>query len=192
MDPETKYNLDAIETSTFDATIEAGDELRPGTMWHLECRDKYGNLKWNEDIHNVVTNEGLDHILNVEFHGTTQITAWYVLLFNTNTTPSGTTTYASPVFTESTDYDEATRPAYVEAAASSQSMTNTASKAVFTISTTTSIYGAALVGGGTAATTKGDTAGGGTMFCAAKFSSVKNCVDDDTITVTIVISAADA
>jgi len=161
-------------------------------MWHLECRDKYGNLKWNEDIHNVVTNEGLDHILNVEFHGTTQITTWYVLLFNTNTTPSGTTTYASPVFTESTDYDEATRPAYVEAAASSQSMTNTASKAVFTISTTTSIYGAALVGGGTAATTKGDTAGGGTMFCAAKFSSVKNCVDDDTITVTIVISAADA
>lgn len=163
-----------------------------GSTWIFECRDKYGNLKWTEDIHNVVTNEGLNSLLDIMFHGSTQITTWYVLLFNTDTTPSAGTTYATPVFTESTDYDEATRPAYVEAAASGQSITNNANKAVFTISTTTSIYGGALVGGGTAAATKGNVAGGGKMFCAAKFSSVKNVVDDDTISVTITISAADA
>ena len=141
---------------------------------------------------NTVTDEGLDAILDIMFHGSTQITTWYVLIFETDTTPSSATTYAVPVFTESTAYDEATRPAYDEAAASSQSMSNSASKATFTISDTKTIYGAALVGGGTDGDTKGDSAGGGTMYCASKFSSSKSCVDDDVINVTITLTAADA
>lgn len=141
---------------------------------------------------NICTDEGLNALLNIMFHASTQITTWYVLIFESNTTPAAGTTYATPVFTESTAYDESTRPEYVEAAASSKSLTNSANKAEFTINATKTIYGGALVGGGTGASTKGDTAGGGVMYCASQFGSSKSVVDDDILRVTITINAADA
>ena len=145
--------------------------------------------KWEYD--NVCTAEGLNAMLDIMFHAATQIATWYVEIFESDTTPADGTTYATPVYTPSTAYDEATRPEYVEAAASAKSITNSANKAVFTISATKVIYGAALVGGGTAATTKGDVAGGGTLFSASKFAAAKNVVDNDVLNVTIGITLAD-
>jgi hypothetical protein len=189
-----------------EVRMEAKANMRIGGRWQAECyrwhdengirfRDNKGRferrLMWVEDIHNIWTNEGLDHILNVEFHATTQITTWYCLLFETDTTPSGTTTYATPVFTETSSYDEAARPAYVEAASSSQSITNTANKAVFTISATKTMYGAALVGGGTNPTGKVDKTSGGTMAVAGKFGTARSVVDDDVINLTYAVGAAD-
>jgi hypothetical protein len=143
--------------------------------------------------HNTVTNEGLDSLLGIMFSDVTQITDWYVLIFHTDTTPSSTTTYAVPGFTESNaTYDEATRPIYVEPGVVTQSITNTASKATFTMNATATIYGAALIGGGSAATTKGDTAGGGTMYCASQFAASKAVVDDDSLKVSITLTAADS
>jgi hypothetical protein len=140
---------------------------------------------------NVCTAEGLNALLDIMFHGSTQITTWYVLIFETDTTPADGTTYATPVFTESTAYDELTRPAYNAAAASGKSITNSANKAEFTINATKTIYGGALVGGGTDGNTKGDTAGGGTLYCASKFGASKSCVDDDVLLVTVTLTAAD-
>jgi hypothetical protein len=144
---------------------------------------------WSE--RNIVTNEGLNAILDIMFHASTQITVWAVALFEDNYTPIASNTYAAPGYTESDAYDEADRPDFVEAAASSQSITNSASKAEFTIDATKTIYGASLVGGGTDYNTKSDTAGGGTLFCSSKFSSAKSVVDNDVLKVTITISASD-
>jgi len=146
--------------------------------------------KWEYD--NVCTNEGLDHMLDVTFHGVTPINPWYVEIFEDDVTPDGNTTYAVPVYTPCTDYDELTRPEYNEAAASNQVITNSANKAVFTISATKTIYGASLVGGGSAATTKGNVLGGGTLFSGSKFAAAKNVVDDDVLNVTIAITLADS
>lgn len=162
-----------------------------GGYWNVVCKDKNGKIKWTEHVHNLVTNEGLNHILDVVLHGATQITTWYVVPFNTNTTILATHTYASPGFTESSNYDESTRQEYDEAAASSQSITNSASKATITCSATETLYGCALVGGGSAASTKGDTAGGGTLLCAVQFSSSRSVEDDDSLDITYTISAAD-
>jgi hypothetical protein len=140
---------------------------------------------------NLVTNEGLDAILDIMFHADTQITTWYVTIVETNTAPAAGLTYAVPTYTESTAYDEGTRPEYVEAAASGQSMDNSASKAQFTISATKTIYGSSLVGGGSAPTTKADTAGGGTLFCYALYASSKAVVDDDVLNVQYTLTAAD-
>jgi len=175
-------------------------------VFNVECwrwHDEHGNrfrdargrferrLMWTEEVHNIVTNEGLDHILNVVLHGATQITTWYCTLVESDTAPAAGMTYATPVYTESTAYDEATRPEYEEAAASSQSITNSANKATFTISDTKTMYGASLVGGGTDPTVKGNTAGGGTLLCYAKFASSRSVVDDDVLNLTYTISAAD-
>lgn len=165
--------------------------LRIGGTFHIECVDKDGNLKWVEDTHNLITNEGLNHILNVVLDAATQITTWYCVISETNTTAAAAMTYAVPVYTETTAYAPGTRPEYVEAASVSQSTTNSASKAVFTCNATKTFYGAALVGGGAAATTKGNTAGGGTLLCYAKFTASRAVVDTDVCNLSYTLSAAD-
>ena len=162
-----------------------------GGFFEVVCRDKHGHIKWRELSKNIITNEGLDAILDIMLHAATQITTWYVALVETDTSPAAGQTYAVPVYTECTAYDEANRQEYEEAAASSQSITNSANKATFTMNATKTIYGAALVGGGTGASTKGNTDGGGTLLCYAKFSASKSVEDDDTLEVTYTVSAAD-
>jgi hypothetical protein len=141
---------------------------------------------------NICTDEGLNALLDIMFDGDTQITAWYVAIFESDTTPAAGTTYAVPVYTESTAYAEAARVAYVVPAASSKVTTNTASKATFTMNATKTIYGAALVGGGTDATDNTDVAGGGTLYCASQFSASKSVESGDVLKVTITITGADA
>lgn len=166
------------------------NKVRLGGIFTAECFDKDGNLKWKTSTENIVTNEGLNHMLDVLAHGTTQISPWYVLVFETDTTPAAGTTYAVPVFTESEAYDEATRPEYVEAAAASQSITNSANKATFTFNATKTIYGAALVGGGTDGNTKGDVAGGGTMLAAGAFTAGKAVVSGEILYITYTLTGS--
>jgi hypothetical protein len=141
---------------------------------------------------NICTDEGLNALLDIMFHASAQITAWYIAIFESDTTPAAGTTYAVPVYTESTAYAEAARVAFVEAAASSKVTTNAASKATFTMNATKTIYGASLVGGGTGATDNADVAGGGTLYCSSKFSASKSVESGDVLRVTITITGADA
>jgi hypothetical protein len=154
-----------------------------------ECHDKLGNLIWVEKTHNLITTEGLNRILDVFLHGTTQTATWYCGLVNTNTVPDAGMTYDVPVFTESVAYDEADRPIYVEAASVAGSVTNSANKAVFTMSGTETIYGAFL----TSVITKGNHAAGAdnVLYCYARFAAGKPVVDDYVISLTYTVTAAD-
>lgn len=183
---------DKIEGSVTSAR-DLVNALLVGTKWDFECYDKDGNLKWAElQRPNIVTNQGLDAMLNIMFHAATQISTWYVAAVETDTAAADTMTYAVPVFTEWDGYTEAARQEYVEAAASSQSITNSANKATFTSSETKTLYGGFLVGGGTDAATMSDTAGGGTLFCYSKFSAGKAVESGDTFKITITITLAHA
>ena len=170
--------------------VKERDGVKLGGIFNVECYRK-GKLIWSEKVHNLVTDEGLNALLDIMFHADTQITTWYCLLVESDTSPAAGMTYATPTFTESTAYDEATRPEYEEAAASGKSMTNSANKATFTISATKTMYGAAIVGGGTDPNTKGDSAGGGTLYCYAQFSSSRSVIDDDVINLTYTLTSAD-
>jgi hypothetical protein len=135
---------------------------------------------------NIVTDEGLNHILNVQFNGATQVATWYLGTFEGNYTPvAGDTAATFPASaTECTAYDEAARPAFVEATSSAKSITNTASPAVFTYNATKTIYGAFL----TSIATKSSTAG--TLFAAAKFAASRAVVDNDVLNVRYTVNAA--
>lgn len=142
--------------------------------------------RWQEK--NLVTNEGLNALLNIMFNDATKISTWYLGLFEGNYTPvagltAATVTSAS---TECTAYDESTRVAYNEAAAASQSITNSANRATFTFNATKTIYGAFLV----SASAKSATSG--TLFSAARFSSAKSVVASDQLLLTYTFSAASA
>jgi len=161
------------------------------SVWGFECFDKNGNLKWTEEQHNLCTDEGLNALLDIMFHASTQITTWYVVIFEDDYTPLSTNTYAVPGYTESSAYTEATRPEFVEAAASGKVLSNALSKASFTMNATKTIYGGALVGGGTAASTISDVAGGGTLYCSVAFSEGKSVDATDVLKVKITLTGAD-
>ena len=80
-------------------------------IWEFEVYDKLGRLISKTGCHNIITDQGLDALLNILLHGATQITTWYCVLFEDNFTADGDETYAVPGYTETTSYDEATRPA---------------------------------------------------------------------------------
>jgi hypothetical protein len=165
--------------------------ISPKTWWNLECFDKAGRLKWIiENMGNLVTNEGKNANLNIMFHGATQITPWYFVLFEADYTPLVTNTYAVPGYTETIGYNEITRPEFVEIASTAQTLNNSASKATFTFNTIKTIYGGALVGGGTDGNTKADAAGGGTLYSSAKFTETKPVVSGDILKVWITLNCS--
>lgn len=162
------------------------------SMWDVEHWRGDKLLSKTRD-RNLVTTQGLNALLDIMFHGSTQINPWYIGITKTAaTTPAATMTYATPVFTEATEYSEANRQEYNEAAASSKSITNSANKATFTSNATVDFFGGFLCGGGSAASTKADTAGGGTLFCFANFSSTKSTTSGDVLKVVVTIDVADA
>lgn len=166
--------------------------------WHDESgvhfRDARGRFErrliWTEVFSNLFTDEGLTHMLAVTVTGKTLIEPFYCVLFETNTTILSTHDYAVPGYTEvNAAIDEATRPVYVDVI-SNKSVTNAASKAVFTFNTGKTIYGAALVGG---SNVKGNVTDAATHveLCAAQFGASRAVVDDDVINLTYQVTSAD-
>lgn len=162
-----------------------------GSVWTFECLRK-GVTVWEDTIKNLMVTEGRNSLLNVYFNSGTQITAWYIALFESNTTPADTDTYDSPTFTECTAYSESTRGAWTVVNSTAGIITNAASKATFTFTAAKTLYGGALVGGGTSASTKGNTAGGGTLMASAKFADAKSALIDDILRVTVSVQLSSA
>lgn len=135
---------------------------------------------------NLVVNEGLNALNDIMFFGATQITQWYLGLFEANYTPVSTVTAATiaSASTESTAYTSATRPNYTPAASSSQVTTNSASRGDFVFNATKTIYGAFLISNNT----KGGTAG--KLFAAAQFSTSKSVVSGDELLLTYAFTSS--
>lgn len=188
--------------------MEINSNLLSKGVYHAECwslfnedgtlhRDENGNpcrrLKWVEDPQNKITNEGLNYLNNVTLYTTTKLSsAWYLALINTNTTADAAMTYATPVYTESTDYS-GNRKACTFGASSSQAITNSGNVAVFTMTGTPgTMYGASLVGANAAGVlTPGDAAAsGGVLFSYAKFGTARAVVATDVINLTYTNTSA--
>jgi len=168
-----------------------------GNRMGVKYRRDDGKLLWEptsewEFSHNIVTNEGLDYVLDATLSNGTAIGTWYVAAVKTDTTAAASQTYATPVYTEiaGSDVSETVREGFGDNAVSSQSIAN-GTVAQYTAATTVTLFGASLVGGGTAASTIANTAGGGTLFAYSKFASSKAMTSSDTIDITYTINASD-
>jgi len=182
--------------ATMKGSLLAGRGLNPripiSTLWGFE-HIRAGKLidKW--ECLNVITTEGFNHMLDVQFGAVAKIATWYLTIFEDDYTPLITNTYAVPGYTESTAYDEANRIEFIDVPAAARVMTNTASKGTFTISATKIMYGASLVGGTNAATKDDTTAGvANILFCSSSFGGGKSFVDDDVLLVDCTITLADS
>jgi hypothetical protein len=161
--------------------------LRFKARWHFVCRDKFGNVKWEDDIENLVVNAGLDDVLDKYFKGSEYTAAHYIGLTGGTPTPNANDTMASHAgWTEVTAYDEATRGAPAWGAVSGQSLDNSGSPETFTISSNDTTIGGAFL---TTNATKGGTSG--TLYGVGAFTAGdKTLDDDDTLSVTLTLTAS--
>jgi hypothetical protein len=179
-------------SSGFIAGTKSGEEAKATGVYHIECHDKDGNLKWSADSKNLVVNAGLAYMAGTALTSVAQITTWYIGLYGagaSNTPAAGDTMSSHAGWTEVTDYSNATRVAatFVTATTANPSVvTNSASPATFNINGTTTVGGAFLTSG----SAKGGTTG--TLFSAADFSAPgdRSVVSGDIISVTYTFSLA--
>lgn len=154
------------------------------TNYIVECFDKDGKLKWREEFNNLVVTEGLNALLNNSFNAAAGSVTWYVGLKNTGTPQAADVMNSHASWTENTTYSNGTRPGWTKnGAASGGAMSNSSSKASFSINGTTTIYGAFL----TSDNTKGGTTG--TLYGAGDFSGSRSVISGDTLNVQVDLSA---
>ena len=156
-------------------------------VFTLECLDDSGNLKWSENFDNIVVNAGLDHTLDSTIGAATQVTSWYVGVTDGTPTTAATDTMASHAgWVEIVAYSEAVRQNLTVVASSGQSVTNSASKASYTINGTATVGGAFIVSD----SAKSGTAG--TLFSVGAFTGGDRAVvASDVLNVTYTLSASD-
>lgn len=150
----------------------------------IEALFSGGGLRWADANFNRVVNTGLDNILDV---GLASQTRYVGLADGTPTTAAGDTMASHAGWTEITAYSETVRQTYTDAGVSSQSCTNSASKAQFSINGTTTTGGAFL----TTDNAKSGTAG--TLVSVEAFTEGdRSVVSGDTVSVTITYTIADS
>jgi len=110
-----------------------------GGVFKITCHGADGQLKWENEFHNLVVNEGLQDLNNKYFKGSAYTAAWYLGLVTgpgSGTTYSATDTLASKAWTEFTNYS-GNRKAVTfgtPTLADPSVISNSASPAVFSIS----------------------------------------------------------
>lgn len=170
--------------------VGSQDKVAAGGVFTIQCFDADGNLKWQEEKHNLVVNVGLKDMNDKYFTGATYTAAWYIGLYgaaSTNNPAAGDTAASHAGWTEVTPYSNATRPQATFAAATTADpsvITNSASPAVFNINATSTVGGAFLISN----STKGGTTG--ILFSASDFAAPgdRAVASGDTITVTYTFS----
>ena len=190
---ELKAKISDTTESGLMMNSQSNEGLKATGKFLIECYDKDGKLKWTDESKNLVVNVGLQYMAGTSLDGSTaRITSWYLGLYgaaSSNNPAAGDTMSSHAGWTEITDYTEATRPAATFVAATTANpsvVTNSASKAQFTMNATVTVGGAFL----TSNNTKGGTSG--TLFSAKDFSSPgdRNVVSGDVVLVTYTFSLA--
>ena len=168
------------------------------TMGHM-VKSKHGiwtneQTSFPEVSQNIVTNEGLNHVLDVQLNALTNLLVWYLTGFTANVTPLATHDYAVDGVTEltTTNVAEAVRETYNANAASGQSIDNVGGPvAQYIADETFAFWGAMLKAGSSTFTDTTDDAVH-ILWSSSLLGSSKSMVALDTIDLTYTFTAADA
>jgi hypothetical protein len=182
----------AIASLQANVTIPEG--MTQEGHYHVVCRDKDGNLKWEEEFPNLVVAVGkqlmLDTLLRTS--GTYTTVGPFLGLIGNSTTFAAADTMTSNTFTEFTNYTvggSAVRGTAVFGAASSTGTTptnvttSTATAITYTITGAGgTVYGCFLVTGSGASSAQSNTSG--TLYSEGNFATAKVTTSGDTVSVT--------
>jgi len=173
-------------TSAFARAIMRPQDLRGGVRaaGFVDARayNPNGVLFWEDlNLHNIVVNQGLDHVLDTQLSGGTPVTTWYVELIDGGppTLVAGDTYQSHAGWTEVTNYT-GERQTWVDGGVSAQSVSNSGSPASFAILGAVTVGGVALV----SFATKSDVSTGKFMYSEVAFSSDRGLDTGDTLEIT--------
>jgi hypothetical protein len=171
-------------------TVGAVDKVAAGGVFKVTCIGVDGQVKWEENLKNLVVNVGLKDMNDKYFTGSAYTAAWYIGLYGaaaSNDPAAGDTAASHAGWTEVVPYSNATRPAATFAAATTADpsvITNSASPASFSIDDTATVGGAFLISDNTKS---GST---GVLFSASDFAAPgdRSVASGDTLNVTYTFS----
>lgn len=165
------------------ANVGTEEKMRAGGVFHFQCFDKDGNLKWEDTAHNLVVNEGLKDMNDKYFSGVTYSAAWYLGLVNNSPSPTyaaGDTLASHATWDETTSYSGNRKAVTFGAATTADPsvISNSASPAQFSMTGTVTVAGAFLASVATGTS--------GILFSVSTFQSpgARSVVSGDTINVT--------
>jgi hypothetical protein len=157
-------------------------QVHPKTRYTIECIKPDGSLRWKDTIDNIVVTEGLNALLDNTFTAVPADVDWFVGLKGIGTVSAGDTMASHAGWLEITPYAGA-RPAYTpNAAAADGAISNSGAKAVFTINTGATVYGAFM--------TSDDTGTAGLLYGVGDFASPRAVLAADSLRVQIDPSVA--
>ncbi len=187
------FNENAKSTDSVSAGLVAktgfSESAKAGGVFHVQCFDKDGNLKWEDQMHNLVVNQGLQDMNTQYFKGSTYSAAFYLGLV---TGPGSSTTYAAADtlashagWTEFTNYSGSRKAVTFGTATTADPSVigNSASPSQFSIT-----GGGGVVAGAFLCTVSSGTSG--VLFSEADFQSPgdRTVVSGDTLNVTYTFS----
>ena len=186
------FNEKAASTDTVSAGLVArtgaDSGARAGGVFHVECLDKDGNLKWKTSEHNLVVNQGLQDMNTQYFKGSTYTASFFLGLITgpgSGTTFAAADTLASKAWTEYTDYSGARKAVTFGTATTADPsvISNSASPSSFTISGAGGVIAGAFL-----CTVSSGTSG--VLFSESDFQSPgdRTVVSGDTLNVTYTFS----
>jgi len=180
------------------ATLQANAKVPEGMgiegWYHVVCRDKDGNVKWEEEFPNLVVAVGKQLMLDTLLKGSSySVTGPYLGLLNASITPAATDTMSTIVpskeFTAYTVGGSAVRGTAVFASSTSTGSTpsnvtsSTATAVTYTITGSGgTVYGCFLVLGTGASSAQSNTSG--TLYSEGNFGTAKTTTAGDTVSVT--------
>lgn len=106
MKPQVASLGDAVGANVLRGASVDG-HTKFGGVFKVTCYGPDGQLKWEDEFHNLVVNEGLQDLNNKYFKGSNYTAAWYLGLVTgpgSGTTYAATDTLASKSWTEFTNY----------------------------------------------------------------------------------------
>lgn len=141
---------------------------------------------WEEQFNNIVVTTGLNKLLDATFKTGLTTPAWYVGFKGSGSMIAADTMSSHGGWAELTPYSDSTRQAFTPGSISSGSVDNSASKAVFNINGSSTIYGCFL----TDNSTKGGTTG--ILYGGGDFGSSRPVVNGDILNITVTLTQTSA
>jgi len=182
--------------ATLQANVAIPEGMTQEGYYHVECRDAQGNLKWAEEVPNLVVAIGKQLMLDTFLKGSSySVVGPYLGLTKVSLTPAATDTMTTLVTTNAAEFinytvgGSAVRGTAVFASSTSTGATpsnvtsSTATAITYTITGAGgTVYGCFLVTGTGAVNTQSSTAG--TLYSEGNFSVAKAVTAGDTVSVT--------
>ena len=182
--------------ATLQANVAIPEGMTQEGHYHVVCHDKDGNLKWEEQVPNLVVAIGKQLMLDTLLKGSSySVVGPYLGLTKVSLTPAATDTMTTLVTTNAAEFTNytvggsAVRGTAVFASSTSTGATpsnvtsSTATAITYTITGAGgTVYGCFLVTGTGAVNTQSSTAG--TLYSEGNFSVAKATTAGDTVSVT--------